>query len=169
MSPIAPTMQMFFTDRLAKQRQASPATVRSYRTTMVLLLRFVENRTGKQPAVVGWEDLDVATISAFLDHLEEERHNGARSRNARLAAIRSLFRFAALRHPEHAQQIAPGSRRSSEAVGQAAGLVPRTGRDRGAPRRGRPRAMGREAGSCSHRARRADRSAALGADRPHLR
>jgi site-specific recombinase XerD len=106
MSPIAPTMQMFFTDRLAKQRQASPATVRSYRTTMVLLLRFVENRTGKEPSVVGWEDLDVTTISAFLDHLEEERHNGARSRNSRLAAIRSLFRFAALRHPEHARQIA---------------------------------------------------------------
>jgi site-specific recombinase XerD len=55
---------------------------------------------------VGWEDLDVTTISAFLDYLEDERHNGARSRNARLAAIRSLFRFAALRHPEHAQQIA---------------------------------------------------------------
>ena len=106
MSLVAPTMQMFFTDRLAKQRQASPATVRSYRTTMVLLLRFVENRTGKQPSVVRWEDLDVTTISAFLDSLEEERHNRARSRNARLAAIRSLFRFAALRHPEHAQQIA---------------------------------------------------------------
>ena len=55
---------------------------------------------------MGWEDLDVTTISAFLDHLEEERHNGARSRNSRLAAIRSLFRFAALRHPEHARQIA---------------------------------------------------------------
>ena len=153
MSPIAPTMQMFFTDRLAKQRQASPATCggSSYRTTMVLLLRFVENRTGKQPAVVGWEDLDVATISAFLDHLEEERHNGARSRNARLAAIRSLFRFAALRHPEHAQQIAQvlavPQKRSDKR--QVSFLEPEE--DPGAPRRGRPRAMGREAGPCSHR------------------
>lgn len=106
MSLIAPTLQLFFTDRLAKQRQASSATIRSYRNAMVLLLRFVQERTGKPPSTLDWEDLDAETISAFLDHLEVDRANSARSRNARLAAIRSLFRFAALRHPEHAQLIA---------------------------------------------------------------
>jgi len=106
MSLVAPTLQLFFTDKLAKQRQASPATVRAYRNTMVLLLRFVKEKTGKAPCLLDWSDLDVSAISAFLDHLEANRHNGARSRNARLAAIRSLFRFASLRHPEHAGLIA---------------------------------------------------------------
>jgi site-specific recombinase XerD len=106
MSLIAPTMQMFFTERLAKQRQASPATVRSYRNTFKLLLRFVHGRTGKAPSALDWDDLPAEVVSAFLDHLETDRDNVARSRNARLAALRSLFRYAALRHPEHAQLIA---------------------------------------------------------------
>lgn len=106
MSAVAPTLQLFFTDRLVKQRQASPATIHSYRNAMVLLLRFAADRTGHQPCALDWADLDVVTVSAFLDHLEADRHNGAHSRNARLAAIRSLFRFAALRHPEHAQLMA---------------------------------------------------------------
>lgn len=105
MSAVAPTMQLFFTERLAKQRQASPATVRSYRSTFVLLLRFVQSRTGKAPSTLDWDDLGAGVISAFLDHLEDDRHNSPRSRNTRLAALRSLFRFAALRHPEHAQLI----------------------------------------------------------------
>lgn len=106
MSLVAPTLEMFFTDRLAKQRQASPATIRFYRNAMVLLLRFMHDRTGKAPSALDWEDLGAEAITAFLDHLEADRANGARSRNARLAAIRSLYRFAALRHPEHAQIIA---------------------------------------------------------------
>jgi site-specific recombinase XerD len=104
-SLIAPTMQLFFTERLAKQRQASPATVRSYRNAFRLLLRFVQASTGKAPSTLGWDDLGPEVISAFLDHLEADRGNGARSRNARLAALRSLFRYAALRHPEHALLI----------------------------------------------------------------
>ncbi len=106
MSLLAPTLQLFFTERLAKQRQASPATVTSYRNTFRLLLRFVQETTGKAPSTLDWADLDVEVISAFLDHLETDRHNSARSRNTRLAALRSLFRYAALRHPEHAQLIA---------------------------------------------------------------
>lgn len=106
MSPLAPTLQLFFTERLIKQRQASPATIISYRRTFGLLLRFVQNRTGKAPSALDWADLDVEVISTFLEHLETERHNSARSRNTRLAALRSLFRYAALRHPEHAQLIA---------------------------------------------------------------
>ena len=106
MSRVAPTMQLFFTQRLAKQRQASPATVTSYRDTFRLLLRFVQADTGKAPSVMDWEDLGADVISAFLDHLEDDRHNSARTRNTRLAALRSLFHYAALRHPEHAQLIA---------------------------------------------------------------
>jgi len=105
MSSLAPTMQLFFTERLARQRQASPATVTSYRNTYRLLLRFVQDRTGKAPSALDWDDLGAEAISAFLDHLEHDRDNSPRSRNARLAALRSLFRYAALRHPEHAQLI----------------------------------------------------------------
>jgi len=106
MSPIAPTLQLFFTERLAAQRQASPATITAYRNTFRLLLRFVQDRTGTAPSDLDWADLGAGTIAAFLDHLEHERHNNPRSRNARLAALRSLFRYAALRHPEHAHLIA---------------------------------------------------------------
>ena len=91
MSPLAPTLQLFVTERLIKQRQASPATIISYRRTFGLLLRFVQNRTGKAPSALDWADLNVEVISTFLEHLETERHNSARSRNTRLAA---------LRHPE---------------------------------------------------------------------
>jgi site-specific recombinase XerD len=106
MTIIAPTMQLFFTERLARQRQASPRTVTSYRNAFRLLLTFIQKRTGKAPSSLDWDDLNAGVISAFLDHLETERRNTARSRNARLAAIRSLFHYAALRHPEHAQLIA---------------------------------------------------------------
>lgn len=106
MTALAPTLQAFFTDRLARQRQVSPATVAAYRDTFRLLLRFVADRTGKTPSALGIEDLDAPVITAFLDHLEAERHNSARTRNARLAAIRSLFHYASVRHPEHASVIA---------------------------------------------------------------
>ena len=106
MSLLAPTMQLFFTERLAKQRQASPATVKSYRNTFRLLLRFVQERTGRSPCALEWNDLGAGVISAFLDHLEVDRRNSARSRNTHLAGLRSLFHYAALRHPEHAQLIA---------------------------------------------------------------
>jgi site-specific recombinase XerD len=102
MTAIAPTLQAFFTERLIRQRGASPRTIASYRDTMRLLLAFTRDRTGKQPAALDWADLDAGTISAFLDHLESSRGNGPRTRNLRLTAIRSLIRWASLRHPEHA-------------------------------------------------------------------
>jgi site-specific recombinase XerD len=102
MSSIAPTLQAFFTERLIRQRGASPRTIASYRDTLRLLLAFTQDRTGKAPAALGWEDLDATVISAFLDHLETSRGNSPRTRNLRLTAIRSLIRWAALRHPEHA-------------------------------------------------------------------
>jgi len=98
-------MQTFFSERLARQRQASPRTVAAYRDTFRLLLSFVQEHTGKSPSTLDLSDLDAPTISAFLDHLEDGRHNSPRTRNARLAAVRSLFRYAALRHPEHAALI----------------------------------------------------------------
>ena len=105
MTLIAPTLQAFFTDQLVQQRQASPQTVASYRDTMRVLLTFVHQQTGKTPAQLDWDDLDATTISAFLNHLEDERRNSTRTRNLRLTAIRSLFSYAALRHPEHALLI----------------------------------------------------------------
>jgi integrase/recombinase XerD len=105
MTALAPTLQAFFTDRLIGQRQASPHTIAAYRDTLRLLLTFAAQRTGKQPSLLDVDDLDAPLIGAFLDHLEHERHNSPRTRNARLAAIRSLFRYAALRHPEHAATI----------------------------------------------------------------
>lgn len=105
MSALAPTLQAFFTDWLVRQRCCSPRTVTAYRDTFRLLLGFTRLKTGKEPSALDWDDLDAPTISAFLDHLETNRHNSARTRNARLAAVRSLFRYASLRHPEHAAVI----------------------------------------------------------------
>jgi site-specific recombinase XerD len=106
MTALAPTLQAFFTDRLARQRRASPHTVAAYRDTLRLLIGFVCQTTGKKPSRLGFEDLNAEMIGTFLDHIETERHNTTRTRNARLAAIRSLFRYAAFRHPEHAALIA---------------------------------------------------------------
>ena len=106
MTALAPTLEAFFTERLMCQRQASPNTVAAYRDGWRLLLGFAAGRTGKQPSELDVADLDAALIGAFLEHLEIERNNSPRTRNARLAAIRSFFRFAALRHPEHAAVIA---------------------------------------------------------------
>jgi site-specific recombinase XerD len=108
MSALAPTLQAFFTDRLIGQRHASDHTVAAYRDTWRLLLGFAANRTRKQPSQLDIADLDTPLITAFLDHLERLRNNSVRTRNARLAAIHSLFRFAALRHPEHAAVIEQG-------------------------------------------------------------
>jgi len=106
MSLVAPTLQGFFTDRLSTQRQASQHTIASYRDTCRLLLQFMHGRTGKPPSRLDWGDLDAAAVTAFLEHVETDRGNGPRTRNARLTAIRSLFVYASLRHPEHATSIA---------------------------------------------------------------
>ena len=105
MSALASTLQAFFADRLVRQRQASPHTVAAYRDTLRLLLRFAAERRGIVPSKLDLEDLDAQLIADFLDHLERGRGNSARTRNARLAAIHSLFRYALLRHPEHASVI----------------------------------------------------------------
>ena len=105
MSPLAPVLQGFFTDKLIAQRQASPHTIAAYRDTCRLLLEFASAQVRKQPCQLDVADLDAALITAFLQHLETGRANTVTTRNARLAAIRSLFRYAALHAPEHAAVI----------------------------------------------------------------
>jgi integrase/recombinase XerD len=106
MTTLAPTLQAFFTDRLIRQRRASGHTIAAYRDTWRLLLGYASRQSGKPPSQLDLADLDAPLIGAFLDHLETGRGNSVRTRNTRLAAIHSLFSYAALRHPEHAEAIA---------------------------------------------------------------
>ena len=105
MSTLAPLLQGFFTDRLIRQRQASPHTITGYRDTWRLLVTFAAARAGTTPSQLSLADLDATTIGAFLDYLATVRHNTASTRNGRLAAIHSLFRYAAPRAPEDAAVI----------------------------------------------------------------
>jgi integrase/recombinase XerD len=95
-------LQSFFTDRLLRQRQASPHTVAGYRDCFRLLLQFAKKRLGKSPSQLRIEDLGAPFIGLFLDHLESTRKNSARTRNVRLGAIHSFFRYVALEEPAHA-------------------------------------------------------------------
>jgi integrase/recombinase XerD len=106
MSALAPTLQSFFTSYLVGQRGASKHTISAYRDTMRLLLAYAHERTQIQPSDLDIGVLDAELITAFLAMLEQRRANSVRTRNARLAAIHSLYRHAALRHPEHADLIA---------------------------------------------------------------
>ncbi|MGZ6564210.1 MAG: tyrosine-type recombinase/integrase [Solirubrobacteraceae bacterium] len=105
MSLIAPSLQAYFTDRLIRERRVSPHTIRSYRDTIRLLVGFAAQRAGTAASRLTFADLDSKTVSAFLDHLEQRRGCTPGTRNARLAAIRSFYRYAALEHPEHAATI----------------------------------------------------------------
>ena len=105
MTALAPALQAFFTDRLALQRQASGHTIAAYRDTIRMLIVFAARQSGKTPSRLDIADLDAPMVGAFLNHLENDRGNSVRTRNARLAAIHSLFQYAALRHPEHAADI----------------------------------------------------------------
>lgn len=98
-------LESFFTGRLVQQKHASAHTLASYRDSFCLLLRYAEQRLHKAPSRLALEDLDAPLISAFLDYLQESRGTSARSRNVRLAAIHSFFRFAALEAPEHSALI----------------------------------------------------------------
>ena len=106
MSALAPTLQSFFTSYLVAQRGASDHTITAYRDTLRLLLRYAHERTGIQPSDLDISVLDAELIAASLSMLEQHRGNSIRTRNARLAVIHSLYRHAALRHPEHAELIA---------------------------------------------------------------
>jgi site-specific recombinase XerD len=106
MTALAPTLEAFFTDRLLCQQRVSPNTIASYRDTFRLLLGFVADKTGTRPARLELTQLDAAMVGAFLEHLETDRGNSARTRNVRLGAVHGFFNYCALRHPEHAALIA---------------------------------------------------------------
>jgi len=114
-STLPALLQRFFTDRLCTQMEASAHTIAGYRDTFRLLLRFASEQRGRVPTKLGIEDLDADLIGDFLLHVETSRRNGARSRNTRLAAIRSCFRYVAMNEPAwllHCQRILamPGKR-----------------------------------------------------------
>ena len=170
MTAIAATMQAFFTERLIAQRRASPHTITAYRDTLRLLLGFAAaahpeprhaastSRTWTRPM-----------ISAFLDHLEHQRGNTIRSRNARLAAIHSLFGFAALRHPEHAADIARVLAIPPKRGDQTDRHLPHQHRGRGPARRPGPGHPDRPPRPRLDPARHPDRAAGLRAHRPDPR
>jgi integrase/recombinase XerD len=120
-SALSPLLESFFSERLIRQRRASPHTIAAYRDTFRLLLCFAMDKIGKAPSRLSLADLDGPLIGAFLDHLEHGRGNSVSTRNARLAAIKSFFSYAQLRCPEHAGLIArvleiPQKRVVSEAL-----------------------------------------------------
>lgn len=101
MTLVAGLLEAFFSDRLQRQRNASPNTIAAYRDTFRLLLVFAQERLRKPPTALLLAELDAALVVAFLQHLEKQRRNSVRTRNARLAAIHSFFRFVALQEPAH--------------------------------------------------------------------
>lgn len=96
---LGPVLQQFFVERLMQQRHASGCTVAAYRDCFRLLLDFLEKRLGKRPAAVALQDLNATLVLDFLSNLEKQRHNSARTRNARFAAIRSFMHYAGLKEP----------------------------------------------------------------------
>ena len=169
MTALAPALQAFFTDRLITQRNSSPQTIAAYRDTFRLLLRFAHEQTGKQPFELDIDDLDAPLIGAFLKHLEEDRGNSPRTRNARLGAIHSFYRFAALEHPEHAAHDRAGDGDPDQAPRAQHRQLPRSRRDQGAARRARPRHLARPPRPRAAGAHDPDRRARLRARRPARR
>jgi len=102
---LAVLLQSFFTDRLMAQRRASPHTIASYRDTFRLLFHFAQHRLKKSPSDLSLEDLGATFIGAFLNHLEKKRGNEAKSRNLRLTAIRSFFRYVSFQEPGQSNLI----------------------------------------------------------------
>src|SRR3989442_16035662 len=102
---LAPLLECFFTKRLMQQRQASSHTISSYRDTFRQLLKFIQQRLRKPPSDLMFKQIDAPLIVAFLDHLEKDQGLSIRSRNLRLTAIHSLFRYAAVEAPVHSAQI----------------------------------------------------------------
>ncbi|HTO01526.1 MAG TPA: site-specific integrase [Microthrixaceae bacterium] len=105
MTKLAPILQAFFTTRLVSQYGASTHTIAAYRDSWKLLVRYAAQETGTAPAALDLSQMDTELITGFLTYLETERGNGIATRNARLAAVHSLFSYAAYHHPEHAATI----------------------------------------------------------------
>ena len=105
MTPIAPHITAFFQKRLAVDRRVSPHTSDTYAYAFQLLLTFMSRRFGVAPADLALEQLDAPLVLEFLEQLQKERHNASRTRNARLAAIRSFMRFVEHRVPAALDQV----------------------------------------------------------------
>lgn len=103
-APLAPLLQSFFSERLLRQMRASSNTVAGYRDAFRLLLNYAVSKLGKEPSAITIEEIDPHFVIDFLEALEKERNNKARTRNIRLAAIRSFFRHVSMREPAHALQ-----------------------------------------------------------------
>lgn len=121
-SLLAPHVQAFFTGHLWQHKRASPQTVASCRDTFRLFLTFVKDTTGIEPSALRLTDLDAPTILAFLDYLEHQRGHAVRSRNIRLSALRTFFRFVALREPESVAMVTrvlaiPAKREDKKLIG----------------------------------------------------
>lgn len=102
---LAPLVERFFVRRLMQERRASPHTISSYSDTFRLFLKYAERRLHKSPSELLFEDLEAPRIVEFLDDLEKHRHVSARSRNLRLTAMHSFFRYMAYELPTHSAQI----------------------------------------------------------------
>jgi site-specific recombinase XerD len=102
---LAPVLERFFAQRLIQERRVSPHTICSYRDTFRLFLKFTQRRRHKPPSALAFEEIDAPLVVAFLDHLEKQRGVSVRSRNLRLTAIHSFFRYVALELPTHSAQI----------------------------------------------------------------
>ncbi|MDN5872743.1 MAG: site-specific integrase [Nitrococcus sp.] len=102
---LAPLLERFFTQRLMNERRVSPHTICSYRDTFRLLLKFTHQRLHKPPSALAFEQIDAPLVRAFLDYLEKQRRLSVRSRNLRLTAIHSFFRYVAFELPAHSAQI----------------------------------------------------------------
>jgi integrase/recombinase XerD len=113
-------LQGFFTERLVRQLQASPQTISAYRDTIRLLLMFAAQKTKKAPSRLTIDDLDAVTVGAFLNYLDNDRHNSTATHNARLAAIHSFYRYALPLIPDRAhtasQVLAIPQRRHDRAI-----------------------------------------------------
>ena len=135
--PLPIFVQRFFTERLTNQLAASVNTVASYRDTFRLLLTFATTRIGRQPTDLLVTDIDADLIGRFLDFVETSRGNSARTRNTRLAAIRSFFKYIAINEPELLPPLSAGARPALEALREARDRLPRPRANRGASRRPR--------------------------------
>ena len=124
MTPIAPLIETFLRDTLARQRGASRHTSDSYASSFQLLFVFAADRLKVKPSALTLEQIDAGLVSAFLEHLEDKRKNAAVTRNVRLAAIKSFFRFLEYRQPGRARADPPRPGDPVQENGYAPGALP---------------------------------------------
>jgi site-specific recombinase XerC len=161
MSALASSLQAWFTDRLVRERNASPHTIASYRDTIRLLLTYASGRLGVEPSRLGLGQLDAPLIGAFLDHLETDRGCSPRTRNTRLAAIRTFYRYLPAAPPRTRPHDRPRPADRTQAPRARAGHLPHRAGARRAHRRPSPLDVDRPSRPHDHHPARPDRTARL--------